>query len=317
MDTESISGQPSSSLSDSSQDKCQDSFGICCRRRDGQCKVVGCSVDLSALNKPYCVKRGVCPEHLKAEAVKCKGAGEQLWRFCQQCGKMERLQMFSGKNRSCQKGSQGAGRRPRCGSSCSTTGSSRSSSCRACTMCTSSSSSRMRLAVPSGMCPRCQAGSSCKLTGWHHNSCLWPPAVAWQGARMLRCSPSSISMAAACTEHPSLFHRPFAASSLRQRRCLRRQLSAVPTSSSSSSSSSTTVAAAVTVADDLAAPMTAAADGVASMKRVCSVYKNQAAQYAKLHALEAQVDGLKVMLQQLQQAQGVCWQSVGSVATQV
>jgi hypothetical protein len=29
---------------------------------------------------------GVCPEHLKAEAVRCKGAGEQLWRFCQQVG---------------------------------------------------------------------------------------------------------------------------------------------------------------------------------------------------------------------------------------
>jgi hypothetical protein len=34
---------------------------------------------------------GVCPEHLKAEAVRCKGAGEQLWRFCQQVG----AQLFS------------------------------------------------------------------------------------------------------------------------------------------------------------------------------------------------------------------------------
>ncbi|WIA29506.1 hypothetical protein OEZ86_012007 [Tetradesmus obliquus] len=65
------------------------------------CRVVGCCVDLSALGKPYCLKRRVCPEHLKAAAVQCKGAGAQLWRFCQQCGRMEPLQRFEGANHSC------------------------------------------------------------------------------------------------------------------------------------------------------------------------------------------------------------------------
>uniref|UniRef100_A0A383W517 SBP-type domain-containing protein n=1 Tax=Tetradesmus obliquus TaxID=3088 RepID=A0A383W517_TETOB len=67
-------------------------------------KVVGCCVDLSALGKPYCLKRRVCPEHLKAAAVQCKGAGAQMWRFCQQCGRMEPLQCFEGANRSCRQG---------------------------------------------------------------------------------------------------------------------------------------------------------------------------------------------------------------------
>ncbi|WIA14963.1 hypothetical protein OEZ85_001674 [Tetradesmus obliquus] len=94
----------SSSFSDTSQNNHHDSCGTSGRKRDRLCKVVGCSVDLFALNKPYCLKRGVCPQHLKAESVRCKGAGEQLWRFCQQCGKMERLQQFQGKNRSCKAG---------------------------------------------------------------------------------------------------------------------------------------------------------------------------------------------------------------------
>ncbi|WIA35145.1 hypothetical protein OEZ86_003621 [Tetradesmus obliquus] len=102
----------SSSFSDTSQNNHHDSCGTSGRKRDRLCKVVGCSVDLCALNKPYCLKRGVCPQHLKAESVRCKGAGEQLWRFCQQCGKMEHLQQFQGKNRSCKAGL--ARRRQKC-----------------------------------------------------------------------------------------------------------------------------------------------------------------------------------------------------------
>jgi hypothetical protein len=27
---------------------------------------------------------GLCPEHMRADAVRLKGGGDQLWRFCQQ-----------------------------------------------------------------------------------------------------------------------------------------------------------------------------------------------------------------------------------------
>ncbi|KAF8061148.1 SPL1 [Scenedesmus sp. PABB004] len=65
------------------------------------CRAVGCCVDLTALSNPYCVKKNVCPEHLKAEAMQIKGGGDKLWRFCQQCGKLEPLVRFAGDKRSC------------------------------------------------------------------------------------------------------------------------------------------------------------------------------------------------------------------------
>jgi hypothetical protein len=34
---------------------------------------------------------GLCPQHMKADAVRLKGGGDQLWRFCQQVGGTLRL----------------------------------------------------------------------------------------------------------------------------------------------------------------------------------------------------------------------------------
>ncbi|KAF8061149.1 SPL2 [Scenedesmus sp. PABB004] len=65
------------------------------------CRVAGCCVDVAALGRPYSAKKRICPDHLRALSVCCKGAGDQQWRFCQQCGKLEPLSMFDGKKRSC------------------------------------------------------------------------------------------------------------------------------------------------------------------------------------------------------------------------
>ncbi|WIA14962.1 hypothetical protein OEZ85_001673 [Tetradesmus obliquus] len=73
-------------------------------RKDRWCKAVACAVDLHGLGRPYCLKKGLCPEHLKANAVRLKGGGDQLWRFCQQCGKLEPLSCFKQGMRSCRKG---------------------------------------------------------------------------------------------------------------------------------------------------------------------------------------------------------------------
>ncbi|WIA44158.1 hypothetical protein OEZ86_010493 [Tetradesmus obliquus] len=68
-----------------------------------RCQVVGCSFDLTAYGRRYHSKKRLCPEHLKAEAVQlCDTEG--LFRFCQQCGKLERLEAFAGTKRSCRLG---------------------------------------------------------------------------------------------------------------------------------------------------------------------------------------------------------------------
>ncbi|WIA12604.1 hypothetical protein OEZ85_006261 [Tetradesmus obliquus] len=72
-----------------------------CRSRAKHCKVVGCCVDLQQLNMRYNLKKRLCPQHLKADAVQVEGCGQQLFRFCQQCGKLEDLARFAGARRSC------------------------------------------------------------------------------------------------------------------------------------------------------------------------------------------------------------------------
>uniref|UniRef100_A0A383WI73 SBP-type domain-containing protein n=1 Tax=Tetradesmus obliquus TaxID=3088 RepID=A0A383WI73_TETOB len=49
----------------------------------------------------YNLKKRLCPQHLKADAVQVEGCGQQLFRFCQQCGKLEDLARFAGARRSC------------------------------------------------------------------------------------------------------------------------------------------------------------------------------------------------------------------------
>ncbi|WIA32766.1 hypothetical protein OEZ86_005950 [Tetradesmus obliquus] len=72
-----------------------------CRSRAKHCQVVGCCVDLQQLNMRYNLKKRLCPQHLKADAVQVEGCGQQLFRFCQQCGKLEDLARFAGTRRSC------------------------------------------------------------------------------------------------------------------------------------------------------------------------------------------------------------------------
>jgi len=47
----------------------------------------------------YCIRRRLCQEHLAAEQVQKRNGDSTLWRFCQQCGKLEPLDRFQGKRR--------------------------------------------------------------------------------------------------------------------------------------------------------------------------------------------------------------------------
>ncbi|WIA23641.1 hypothetical protein OEZ85_000346 [Tetradesmus obliquus] len=67
-----------------------------------QCQAVGCG---TVLTKAYCVKKKLCEKHLKVEAMEVIGK-QGLWRFCQQCGKLEELSAFAGDKRSCRLGLQ-------------------------------------------------------------------------------------------------------------------------------------------------------------------------------------------------------------------
>ncbi|KAF6262143.1 hypothetical protein COO60DRAFT_675428 [Scenedesmus sp. NREL 46B-D3] len=66
------------------------------------CKVQGCTADLSGTgSSKYCLKKRLCPKHLRADSLKVDGQGDSLFRFCQQCGKLELLTCFEGDKRSC------------------------------------------------------------------------------------------------------------------------------------------------------------------------------------------------------------------------
>uniref|UniRef100_A0A383VLL0 SBP-type domain-containing protein n=1 Tax=Tetradesmus obliquus TaxID=3088 RepID=A0A383VLL0_TETOB len=65
------------------------------------CKVLGCDAIIDERCSKYQQKKRVCAEHLQADAVRCKRGGNELYRFCQQCGKLEQLNRFQGKKRSC------------------------------------------------------------------------------------------------------------------------------------------------------------------------------------------------------------------------
>ncbi|KAF8059132.1 SPL1 [Scenedesmus sp. PABB004] len=67
------------------------------------CQVRGCGVNLTALGKPYSVKRRTCPWHLAAAAVQLDAAthGDGLYRFCHQCGSFEAVERFDRGKRSC------------------------------------------------------------------------------------------------------------------------------------------------------------------------------------------------------------------------
>eukprot|EP00775_Hariotina_reticulata_P003717 gene3717-3979_t len=64
-------------------------------------QVQGCNTDLAAVNKLYCIKKRVCPEHMKSLSVVLVGGGPGAQRYCHQCGKFELLTMFDGTKRSC------------------------------------------------------------------------------------------------------------------------------------------------------------------------------------------------------------------------
>lgn len=64
------------------------------------CVADGCDVALASQPR-YCQQRGLCTQHMKADAIHKKDQEGQLWRFCQQCGKLEKLEAFDGHKRSC------------------------------------------------------------------------------------------------------------------------------------------------------------------------------------------------------------------------
>ena len=63
------------------------------------CQVDGCGMDLTEL-KPYFHRAKVCMSHCKAPEVLLGGMQH---RFCQQCGKLEPIDLFEGARRSCSK----------------------------------------------------------------------------------------------------------------------------------------------------------------------------------------------------------------------
>lgn len=71
-------------------------------------QVPGCSADLSTR---YCQLKRVCEAHMKATSIQRDGS-DKLWRFCQQCGKLEPMSAFEGGKRSCRR--QLAKRREAC-----------------------------------------------------------------------------------------------------------------------------------------------------------------------------------------------------------
>ncbi|PRW45559.1 squamosa promoter-binding 3 [Chlorella sorokiniana] len=70
------------------------------RKRRGchSCQVPGCTADLSSLRR-YFRRQRICVQHAQADAVP-DGRGS-LARFCQQCTRLEPLEAFYGRRRSC------------------------------------------------------------------------------------------------------------------------------------------------------------------------------------------------------------------------
>ena len=61
-------------------------------------QVEGCDADLHA-DKIYNQRKRLCSAHMAAEAVYKRDQPCQEWRFCFQCGKLEPLELFDGKQR--------------------------------------------------------------------------------------------------------------------------------------------------------------------------------------------------------------------------
>ncbi|WIA31239.1 hypothetical protein OEZ86_001237 [Tetradesmus obliquus] len=65
------------------------------------CQAAGCSVDVATLGTTYNAKKTICGVHMRAASMCCRGKGDALFRYCQQCGKLEQLELFSGDSHSC------------------------------------------------------------------------------------------------------------------------------------------------------------------------------------------------------------------------
>ncbi|WIA09513.1 hypothetical protein OEZ85_008909 [Tetradesmus obliquus] len=76
--------------------------------RGKQCKALGCTTLLEEGCSRYLLKKRLCATHFKAEAVRCKHDPQTLYRYCQQCGKLEELSRFQGTKRSCKSSLQSA-----------------------------------------------------------------------------------------------------------------------------------------------------------------------------------------------------------------
>ncbi|WIA29716.1 hypothetical protein OEZ86_012196 [Tetradesmus obliquus] len=68
-------------------------------RKAKRCRALGCTVQ--DLGGSYCRKKRLCEAHMKADAIEAPECGPGMWRYCQQCGKLEQLHRFEGTKRSC------------------------------------------------------------------------------------------------------------------------------------------------------------------------------------------------------------------------
>ncbi|WIA23996.1 hypothetical protein OEZ85_013623 [Tetradesmus obliquus] len=69
------------------------------RAKSNRCMVIGCGLELSQLNKPYCLRKGICPSCMKSPAVYVEGRSRDPLRYCFQCAKLEPLSAFDGNKR--------------------------------------------------------------------------------------------------------------------------------------------------------------------------------------------------------------------------
>lgn len=159
-------------------------------------QVVGCCEQLV---KQYEKKKQCCRRHLQADAVLRRGCEPgQLWRFCQQCGKLEPLELFEGLKRCVGSSRVCATRRTGCTLLISR------ACCLPCRSCCASLDKRRRTsALPGSRCQEAaQAAEDSSGTSCHaaSSACSMGDALSAPARGMLVPVAGSGSFQAACVE---------------------------------------------------------------------------------------------------------------------
>ncbi|KAF6255907.1 hypothetical protein COO60DRAFT_1627375 [Scenedesmus sp. NREL 46B-D3] len=71
------------------------------KTKSNRCMVVGCATELLQFNKPYYLRRGICPSCMKAPSVTTEAGKNTPLRYCFQCAKLQPVSAFEGTRRSC------------------------------------------------------------------------------------------------------------------------------------------------------------------------------------------------------------------------